>query len=89
MKDVKASCSPPLATPDSKPSDADIDRLDSEARRNLDIAFHLVPHSMVRKPNILFIYFDQRGTLFPTVPVDLQLEWFLKNYTTVCITDRL
>ncbi|KAH7082735.1 hypothetical protein BKA63DRAFT_583789 [Paraphoma chrysanthemicola] len=76
-----ASFERPLKYLDNGPTNAEIGLADSIARNNLDTAFHLVPGSMVRKPNIDCLYFDQQYTVIPTVPVDLQLTWFLENYT--------
>ncbi|KAH7093555.1 hypothetical protein FB567DRAFT_587984 [Paraphoma chrysanthemicola] len=83
LRELNRSLSPPLEEPDEDATDAEIAQADSIVRSNLAITFQLVPNDIVRTSNIRFIYFDQRHTKFPTVPVDLQLEWYLENYVAM------
>jgi hypothetical protein len=85
---LKTSLVKPLPKPDDDTLEEDIRMMDHEARKNLDNAFALVPWSVVRKPNINYIYFKQKRTLLNSIPVDLQLAWYFDNFMTVSHTHR-
>lgn len=69
-----------------KPSgeDCDFASLDKAAKANLDVVFHMMPSNVINKPNIDNVYFRPSEAATSTVPSDLQLEWLLRNYNSVC-----
>jgi len=68
---------------DLESSDAAIAQLDTDTVGMLNLIFSVVPASIIRKPNINYIYYDQHLTTIPKVPANLQLEWFLLNFRGV------
>ena len=74
----------PLDDFDMEMETAEIEEPDTIARKNLETTFCIVPKSMVRHAVIEYIYWKQERTTIPHVPHDMQLEWYLKNFSKVC-----
>ncbi|KAI2482552.1 hypothetical protein Ptr902_04868 [Pyrenophora tritici-repentis] len=51
-----------------------------KATKNLDTVFAIVPDSIVHKPDINYVLYKQRQTETSSVPEDLQLAWYCKNF---------
>lgn len=83
MFDFQKRLEAPLPEYDTEMPDEELEELDFTARKNHELAFYLVPKSMVRTPQINYIYWCQRHTIIPAVPAYLQLEWYFDHFDAV------
>jgi hypothetical protein len=76
-----------LTVADTTTIEEDITTFDTDARKNIDTNFSLVPFVIVNKPKINYIYSSQHRTRKSSVPVNLQLSWYPENWSEVCVCD--